>query len=53
MLLAVRTHVAASKKRGKSLAQVMAEKPTAKYDAKWGGFVIDGNTFTKLVYKGV
>jgi hypothetical protein len=22
-------------------------------DAKWGGFVIDGNFFTRLVYAGV
>ncbi len=53
MLVAVRDKVAASKKQGKSVAEVVAEKPTASFDAKWGGFVIDGKTFTNLVYKGV
>jgi hypothetical protein len=28
-------------------------EPTADYDAKWGGFVIDGKNFTGLVYQGV
>ena len=36
-----------------SIEEVVAAKPTAYYDAKWGGFVIDGNTFTALVYEGV
>lgn len=53
MLVDVRTRVAALKKQGKTLAQVTAEKPTAKYDAKWGEFVISTNLFTRLVYKGV
>jgi hypothetical protein len=30
-----------------------AGKPTADYDAKWGGFVVDGIFFTRLVYAGV
>jgi hypothetical protein len=32
---------------------ICAAKPTADYDTKWGGFVIDGKTFTALVYVGV
>jgi glyoxylase-like metal-dependent hydrolase (beta-lactamase superfamily II) len=53
MLVTVREKVAALKKQGKSLDEVVAAKPTADYDAKWGGFVIDGKTFTQLVYAGV
>jgi glyoxylase-like metal-dependent hydrolase (beta-lactamase superfamily II) len=53
MLATVREKVAALKKQGRSVDEVVASKPTAAYDAKWGGFVIDGATFTKLVYAGV
>jgi glyoxylase-like metal-dependent hydrolase (beta-lactamase superfamily II) len=53
MLVSVREKVTALKKEGKSLAEVLAAKPTADYDAKWGGFVIDGKNFTGLVYQGV
>ena len=50
MLVAVRKNVARLKKQGKSLDEVIAAKPTAAYDAKWGGFVIDPAFFTRLVY---
>ncbi len=53
MLVAVREKVATLKKEGKPLDEVIAAKPTAGFDGKWGGFVIDGNTFTRLVYAGV
>jgi len=53
MLIAVRDKVAALKQQGKALQEVIAAKPTAEFDAKWGGFVIDGKTFTHLVYAGV
>jgi len=53
MLVSVRDKVSTLKKEGKSLEEVVAAKPTADYDAKWGGFVIDGNFFTRLVYAGV
>ena len=53
MLVSVREKVSTLKQQGRSLAEVVAAKPTADYDAKWGGFVIDGNTFTALVYAGV
>lgn len=53
MLVAVREKVAGLKKQGKSLEEVLTAKPTAQYDEKWGAFVINGNTFTSLVYKGV
>lgn len=50
MLKGVRENVARLKKQGKSLDEVLAAKPTAAYDAKWGGFVIDPAFFTRLVY---
>jgi glyoxylase-like metal-dependent hydrolase (beta-lactamase superfamily II) len=53
MLVSVREKVSALKKQGKSLEETLAAKPTADYDAKWGGFVIDGKKFTGLVYQGV
>jgi glyoxylase-like metal-dependent hydrolase (beta-lactamase superfamily II) len=53
MLVDVREKVAALKKQGRSLPEVLEAKPTAYYDAMWGGFVIDGKTFTGLVFAGV
>jgi len=53
MLVAIRDRIATLKKQGRSLDEILAGKPTADYDAKWGGFVIDGKTFTALVYAGV
>ncbi|MEN3327983.1 MAG: hypothetical protein V7638_2790 [Acidobacteriota bacterium] len=53
MLVAIRENVAALKKQGKSLEEVIAAKPTASYDDKWGAYVIDGALFTRLVYAGV
>lgn len=53
MLVTVRKNVAALKKQGKSLAEIVEQKPTAKFDAKYGDFVIDPGFFTLLVYMGV
>jgi glyoxylase-like metal-dependent hydrolase (beta-lactamase superfamily II) len=53
MLVGVRDKVAVMKKKGMTIEEVVAAKPTAGYDAKWGGFVIDGKTFASLVYAGV
>jgi glyoxylase-like metal-dependent hydrolase (beta-lactamase superfamily II) len=53
MLIEIRERVAKLKKEGRSTDEVQGAKPTADYDAKWGGFVIDGKTFTALVYAGV
>lgn len=53
MLVSVRDQVTALKKQGKTLEQVVAAKPTAAYDAKYGAYVINGEFFTKLVYDGV
>jgi hypothetical protein len=53
MLTNVRWNVAKLKREGKTVDEVIAARPTAKYDAKWGQFVIDPAFFTRLVYKGV
>jgi hypothetical protein len=41
------------KAQGKSRADVVAAKPTSTYDAKWGGFVINPDFFTRLVFDGL
>jgi glyoxylase-like metal-dependent hydrolase (beta-lactamase superfamily II) len=51
-LATIRDRVAALKGDGKSLNEVVAAKPTAAYDAKWGKGFVNGEFFTKLVYKG-
>ncbi|MBD0274930.1 MAG: MBL fold metallo-hydrolase [Acetobacteraceae bacterium] len=53
MLVAVRAGVAALKRQGRSLEEVIAARPTAAYDAKWGGFVVAPALFTRLVFMGV
>lgn len=53
MLVDIHKKVAILKKQGKTSEEVVATKPTADYDAKWGGFVIKGDVFTYLVYKGI
>jgi len=53
MLVAIRGKVADLKKQGKSLVEVIEAHPTVDYDSKWGQFVIDGKTFTSLVYRGI
>ncbi|TFW15804.1 MBL fold metallo-hydrolase [Duganella callida] len=53
MLVDVRGKVATLKQQGKSLDEIVAANPTAAYDAKYGGFVINGGFFTKLVYDGL
>jgi glyoxylase-like metal-dependent hydrolase (beta-lactamase superfamily II) len=53
MLRSVRDAVAALKTQGRSADEVVAAKPSAKYDAKWGTFFIGPEAFTRLVYAGV
>jgi glyoxylase-like metal-dependent hydrolase (beta-lactamase superfamily II) len=53
MLVAIRSNVAKLKKQEMSLEAIIAAKPTAAYDAKWGQFVITPALFTKMVYEGV
>ncbi|REG49116.1 glyoxylase-like metal-dependent hydrolase (beta-lactamase superfamily II) [Paraburkholderia sp. BL6669N2] len=53
MLVTVRDNVAALKQQGKSLDEIVAAKPTAAFDAKWGNFVFNGDQFTRMVYAGL
>ena len=53
MLVGVRSNVAALKRQGQSLEAIVAARPTAAYDNKWGNFVIEPALFTKLVWEGV
>jgi glyoxylase-like metal-dependent hydrolase (beta-lactamase superfamily II) len=52
MLITIHDRVAALKKEGKSLEEIVATKPTAAYDDKWATSFITGDVFTKLVYAG-
>jgi glyoxylase-like metal-dependent hydrolase (beta-lactamase superfamily II) len=52
MLVAIHAKVAALKKQGHSLVEVIGAKPTAAYDEKWGKLV-PPTLFTRLVYAGV
>src|SRR3984957_2468894 len=49
----IRDKVAALKKRGKSLPEVIAAKPGARYDAEWGNLFQNPSDFVALVYQGV
>ena len=53
MLVSIRTNISTLKKQGKTLAEIVAQKPTANFDAKYGDYVIDPAFFTLLVYTGV
>lgn len=53
ILVKTRDKVATLKKQGKSLDEVIAEKPTAAYDAKWGSGFMSPKMFTGLVFEGV
>jgi glyoxylase-like metal-dependent hydrolase (beta-lactamase superfamily II) len=53
MLVSIRENVAHLKSEGKSRDEIIALKPTAAFDAKWGGFVLDGAFFTRIVYDGL
>ena len=53
MLVAVRENIAALKKKGRSKDEIVAAKPGAAFDAKWGGGPVDPGFFARLVYEGV
>ena len=53
LLVNTRDKVAALKKQGKSLDEIIAAKPTAAYDPKWGGGFMSPRMFTGLVFEGV
>ena len=53
VLVDIRDNVAALKKQGRSLAEIVAAKPGARTDQEWGQGFIDGAGFVTLVYQGV
>jgi glyoxylase-like metal-dependent hydrolase (beta-lactamase superfamily II) len=53
MLVTVRDTVANLKKQGRTVDEVVAAKPTAQFDDKYGKGNVKGDLFTKLVYQGV
>jgi glyoxylase-like metal-dependent hydrolase (beta-lactamase superfamily II) len=53
MLTAIREKVADLKKQGKAIDEVVAAKPTAAFDEKWGKGFTTPEMFTRFVYQGV
>jgi hypothetical protein len=53
VLVEIRDKVAALKKQGKPLPEVIAAKPGAHYDAEWGNLFQNPSDFIALVYQGV
>ena len=53
VLVEIRDKVAALKKQGRSLPEVVAVKPSARYDAEWGNLFMTPSAFLALVYQGV
>ncbi|SEN18394.1 Glyoxylase, beta-lactamase superfamily II [Luteibacter sp. UNCMF331Sha3.1] len=53
MLVGIRANVAALKAQGKSEDEVVAARPTAKWDDVYGHFVINPEFFTRIVYEGL
>jgi glyoxylase-like metal-dependent hydrolase (beta-lactamase superfamily II) len=53
LLVTVRDRVATLKKQGKTLDEIVAAKPTAAWDSKWGGGFMTASMFTGLVFEGV
>ncbi len=53
VLVEIREKVAALKKKGMSLEEVIAAKPSARMDEEWGQSFMDARRFLALVYQGV
>ena len=53
LLVSTREKVAALKKQGQSLDEIVASKPTAATDAKWGNGFRSPKDFIGDVYQGV
>jgi cyclase len=53
MVTAVRDRVRRLKRAGRSIAQVIAARPTAQYDARWGHGVVTPENFVREVYRAV
>lgn len=53
MLVAVRENVSKLKNSGRSLAEIVAAKPTAAFDGRWATFGLDTAGFIKIIYTDV
>jgi hypothetical protein len=53
VLVEIRDKVATLKRQGKSLPEVIAAMPGARYDAEWGKLFQNPSNFVELVYQGV
>ena len=53
VLVEIRDKVASLKRQGRSLAEVVAAKPSARTDAEWGQSFMTPSRFLALVYQGV
>jgi glyoxylase-like metal-dependent hydrolase (beta-lactamase superfamily II) len=53
VMVELREKVAVFKKQGRSLAEVVAAKPSARYDAEWGNGFMTPALFLEWVYQGV
>jgi hypothetical protein len=53
VLIEIRDKVAALKKQGRSLEEIVAAKPGARTDEEWGKSFITPGAFVALVYQGV
>ena len=53
VLVEMRDRIAALKKQGRSLPEIVAARPGARYDAEWGQAFIGPSAFVGLVYQGV
>ncbi len=52
LLATVSTRIRDQVKAGKSLAEVIESKPTAEFDAQWGGGFLNAQRFTEMLFKG-
>lgn len=53
VLVEIREKVAALKRQGLSLPEVVAARPGARYDTEWGNLFMTPSAFLALVYQGV
>ena len=53
MLTSIRDRVRTAIDNGKTLEQIIANQPTAAFDAKWGGGFLKPPVFVKIVHSGM
>lgn len=53
MMVSIKENVIKLKRSGMTLQEAILAKPTARFDDKWGNFLIKSHNFTSLVYADV